>query len=156
MTTELRIRNPITGGEKGKKRARFDLIPPHALIQVAEHYGKGAEKYEDRNWERGYEWSLSFAAMQRHAWAFWTGEDYDPETATHHLAAVVFHAFALMTFGVTHPELDDRTIFAIDSDMEEWEWEEQYLRFLDARERGDTYEDALEWDEWVDIGEAGA
>lgn len=106
--TEQRIVNATTGGEKGQKLARFDLIPVGPLTQVATHYGVGAEKYADRNWERGVDWSLNYAAMQRHANAFWSGEDRDPETGTPHLAAVVFHAFALMEYAATHPELDDR------------------------------------------------
>lgn len=106
--TETRVTNPTTGGEKGSKLARYDLLPAEPLRQVAEHYGRGAAKYADRNWERGYDWSLSFAALQRHAWQFWGGEDLDPETRSHHMAAVVFHALALMEFSATHPELDDR------------------------------------------------
>lgn len=97
-----------TGGEKGVKLARFDLIPALPLRQVAEHYGKGAEKYEARNWERGYEWSKSFGALMRHAWQFWDGEDIDEETGSHHATAVVFHALALLEFTSTHPEFDDR------------------------------------------------
>lgn len=105
---ETRITDPETGGEKGRKLERFDLMPAEPLEAVARHYGIGAEKYEDRNWERGYSWSLSFAAMMRHAWRFWRGEDIDPETGSPHLAAVVFHALALMEFARTHPEKDDR------------------------------------------------
>jgi hypothetical protein len=91
-----------TGGSKGSKRARFDLIPTGALIALAEHYGKGAEKYHPvngrDNWRNGYDWGLSYAAMQRHANAFWSGEDYDPETGSNHLTAVAWHAFTLFTF----------------------------------------------------------
>lgn len=108
MDNETRIVDQDTGGEKGQKLARFDLLPVGPLWQVAEHYGKGARKYAERNWERGYSWSLSFAAMMRHAWQFWRGEDIDEETGSSHLAAVVFHALALMEFGRTHPEKDDR------------------------------------------------
>jgi hypothetical protein len=97
-----------TGGEKGTKLARFDLIPAQALIALAEQYGRGAAKYEDRNWERGYPWSLSFAALMRHAWAFWGGEDVDEESGAHHMAAVAFHALALIEFTRTHPEFDNR------------------------------------------------
>lgn len=97
-----------TGGEKGVKLARFDLLPAGPLRQVAEHYGKGAEKYAARNWERGYEWSKSYAALMRHAWQFWAGEDIDAETGSHHMAAVVFHALALLQFADTHPDFDDR------------------------------------------------
>ncbi|MEU4709473.1 dATP/dGTP diphosphohydrolase domain-containing protein [Nocardia salmonicida] len=97
-----------TGAEKGQKLARFDLVPADALYEVAELYGVGAEKYAERNWEAGYDWSLSFAALMRHAWKFWRGEDIDPETGKHHMACVVFHAFALIVFGRTHPEYDNR------------------------------------------------
>lgn len=102
------VTNPVTGGQKGRKTARFDLIPPGPLFDVATHFGVGATKYQDRNWERGSDWSLMFAAMQRHAWQFWAGEDIDPESGTRHLAAVVFHAVALLEYARTHPELDDR------------------------------------------------
>ena len=105
---ETRAVDPVTGGEKGTKLARFDLIPVVPLEAVATHYGIGATKYEDRNWERGYRWSYSFAAMMRHAWAFWRGEDIDPETGSPHLAAVVFHALALMEYGDTNRANDDR------------------------------------------------
>lgn len=106
--SEVRTVDNETGGEKGTKLARFDLIPPGPLWEVAQHYGRGAKKYDDRNWEKGYNWSLSYAAMQRHANAFWHGEDIDPETGSHHMAAVVFHAFALMEFRDTHQDGDDR------------------------------------------------
>jgi hypothetical protein len=108
LTGEVRVTDPETGGEKGTKLARYDLIPAGPLLQLAEHYGIGARKYADRNWERGYAWSLSFAALQRHAWAFWMGEDTDGETLSHHMAAVAFHAFALMHFGDTDTGTDDR------------------------------------------------
>jgi hypothetical protein len=98
-----------TGGEKGTKLARFDLIPVGPLTELAKHYGRGAQKYEDRNWERGYEWSKSYAAMQRHATAFWGGEDIDPETGTPHIIAAAWHALALCEYMTTHPEFDDRS-----------------------------------------------
>lgn len=106
--TEHRSVDPDTGGVKGVKPARFDLVPAGPMVQVATHYGLGAAKYEDRNWERGYAWSKSYAALQRHAHAFWSGENDDPETGSPHMAAVVFHALALLEFTNTHPSKDDR------------------------------------------------
>lgn len=116
MPEEVRTTNQTTGGQKGVKLERFDLIPVRPLIAVSRLYGFGAEKYAARNWEKGYEWSKSFGALQRHAWAFWGGEDLiqqneagdDPTAGMPHMAAVAFHAFALMEWPVTHPELDDR------------------------------------------------
>lgn len=108
---EVRVKNEETGGEKGRKLARFDLIPVDSLWMVAEHFGAGAAKYEDRNWERGYDWSLSYAAMQRHAMRWWGGEQLDDETGTHHLAAVIFHAMAMMHYDLNddrYGRFDDR------------------------------------------------
>jgi hypothetical protein len=108
LSGEVTITDPVTGGKKGQKPARFDLLPWNALREIAEHYGKGAEKYDDRNWEKGYDWSLSYAALQRHLTAWWQGEDIDAETGSSHLAAVAFHVLALLTFKETHPEKDNR------------------------------------------------
>ena len=105
---EKRIVNPITGGAKGQKLARFDLLPGDSLWALAEHFGKGAEKYEDRNWEKGYDWSLNFAAAQRHMWQWWNGEDIDPETGSSHLIAAAWHMVALYHSTGTHPEFDNR------------------------------------------------
>lgn len=97
-----------TGGQKGAKPARYDLIPPGALELVAKLYGRGAGKYDDHNWRRGYDWSLSFAALNRHLWAFWNGEDMDEEMGLPHMACVIFHAMTLLTYMEEHPEFDDR------------------------------------------------
>lgn len=105
--SEVRVTSE-TGGQKGQKEARYDLLPAVPLRTVAELFGKGAQKYEERNWERGYEWSLSFAALNRHLWQFWNGEDIDEELGKPHLAAVIFHALALLEFSTTHPEFDNR------------------------------------------------
>lgn len=107
MSAEVRSVSS-TGGEKGTKLERYDLIPTGALADLARLYGRGAGKYADNNWMRGYEWSKSYAALQRHANLFWAGEDIDPEMGLPHLAAVAWHAFALMTFMDQHPDFDDR------------------------------------------------
>lgn len=105
--TEVRTTSS-TGGQKGVKIARFDLIPVDALTQLAEHYGRGAEKYDDNQWRKGYEWSKSYAALQRHLNQWWAGEDMDEELQSSHLAAAAWHCFTLMTYAKDHPEFDDR------------------------------------------------
>lgn len=97
-----------TGGEKGTKPERYDLIPVGALAQVAALYGRGAAKYAAHNWRRGYEWSKSYAALQRHATQFWNGEDNDAEMDLPHMASVAFHALALLTFMEEQRGFDDR------------------------------------------------
>lgn len=125
-----------TGGEKGVKLERFDLIPVGPLTELARHYGKGARKYAPHQWRQGYEWSKSYSAIMRHLNAFWAGQDYDvcsndPEgcsqttkdgdeflvifpdtcynhTGSHHMTAVAWHAFTLLEFIERFPQHDDR------------------------------------------------
>lgn len=104
---EVRVTDPVSGGQKGSKLARFSLIPAEFLWALAEHYGLGARKYEDRNWERGYKWSLSIDALERHLNQWKLGENIDQETGSHHLIAVAWHACALFVFGKRGLGTDD-------------------------------------------------
>jgi dATP/dGTP diphosphohydrolase len=70
--------------------------------------GFGAEKYERYNFLRGYPWSWSFDALQRHLLAFWAGEDLDPESGQPHLAHAAWHALALTGFQRRAIGTDDR------------------------------------------------
>lgn len=125
-----------TGGQKGTKLQRFDLIPIGPLTELAEHYGVGASKYAGHQWRNGYEWSKSYSALMRHLTAFWAGFDFDvcsndPDgcarfdtegkpfmairedacfnhTGSHHMAAVAWHSFCLLEFKNSFPEHDDR------------------------------------------------
>jgi hypothetical protein len=112
--TAEKLVTSATGGRKNRKAERYDLIPAEPLRLLAEHFGKGAEKYTtetesgDRNWERGYPMSLNFAALQRHIWQWWAGEDLDKETGTPHTICAAWHALVLTEFLTTHPEFDDR------------------------------------------------
>jgi hypothetical protein len=128
-----------TGGQKGVKDERFDLIPTGPLAELARHYGLGAKKYAEHQWRNGYEWSKSYASIIRHLNAFWGGEDYDVcpasqegcsfvthegepfedyvegvtcynHTGSHHLVAAAWHSFTLLEFKDTHPGHDDRFI----------------------------------------------
>ena len=116
--TEVRVTDPNTGGEKGQKSQRYDLVPWVQMNKVAELYEAGTFKYSDHNWRKSYAWSLSFAALIRHATQFWEGEAYDQETKCHHLSSVVFHALALMDFEENHPESDDRYTTQLKRDIQ--------------------------------------
>jgi hypothetical protein len=96
--SEQIVTDSATGGQKASKLARFSLIPGEFVWALAEHFGKGAEKYADRNWERGYKWSLTVDALERHLNLVKMGEWLDPETGTPHIIAVAWHACALFIF----------------------------------------------------------
>ena len=79
------------------KKARFSLMPLPEMQEVVEVLTKGSEKYADNNWKfveggrvRYYD------AMQRHIFAWWNGEQLDPETGKSHLAHAMCNALFLM------------------------------------------------------------
>jgi len=97
-----------TGRKDDGGKLRYDLIPARPLGELARVYTIGAKKYADRNWEKGLQWGRVFAAMMRHAWAWWSGQTYDPLDGQHHLASVAWCALALIEYEETNRALDDR------------------------------------------------
>lgn len=102
------MNQPTESRKDDDGKLRYDLLPIGPLAEVAKVYTIGARKYADRNWERGLRWGRVYAALQRHANAWWRGEKLDQQDGQHHLASVVWCALALMEYENAHPELDDR------------------------------------------------
>ena len=105
---EVVVTDPETGGQKGMKQAQLGAIDPEALYTLAKVAGLGTSKYSRNNYRRGYAWSLSYDAAQRHMMRFWAGEDIDPESGLPHVAHAAWHMLALLTFQREHPSFDDR------------------------------------------------
>ena len=111
--------NKLTEGTKlDGGKARIELIPSEFLFAVATILTFGAEKYEERNWEKGMSWGRVFGAAMRHLWAWWGGKgpttvnfmfgDFDEETGHSHL----WHAATCICFLIAYEErfvgVDDR------------------------------------------------
>ena len=79
-------------------KPRFDLITPEFLEDISKVLTYGATKYEPYNWAKGMNWSRVFGAMMRHMWAWWKGDDTDPETGFSHLA----HASCCLMFLISY------------------------------------------------------
>ena len=92
------VQDDATGGQKGQKISRFDLIPPEVEDEFARVYGMGAIKYSDLNYLKGYPWRLSIGAAERHINLWKRGESYDAESGLHHLAHAMWHMATLMMF----------------------------------------------------------
>jgi hypothetical protein len=80
------------------------LIPPEILVEIAEIFAFGAEKYGENNWRddggsTGF--GRTYSSIQRHLNSFWQGEDIDPESGKNHLVHALIHQ-------LEHPEMDDR------------------------------------------------
>lgn len=118
IRTETRV-TAATGGEKCQKPQQVHQIPPDFLLGLGEVYATAqATKYPDvapgrPNWSKGYPWSLSYSALQRHLAAFWKGEYHDPDDGLPHLLHAAWHCATLFTWheeGIA-PECDDRPAY---------------------------------------------
>lgn len=81
----MAVREPTAG------KGRYDLITPFGIRRLAEWYELGAQKYADRNWEKGMPFSRYVDSAKRHLDKFVMGmEDED------HLAAAAWNILAIM------------------------------------------------------------
>jgi hypothetical protein len=108
--------------EEGKKfdggKLRYDLIPPEALKSLVEIYTYGANKYGERNWEKGILYSRIYAAVMRHLQDWFMGEEYDRESGLHHLSHATWGLFTLRAYVDREMlEFDDRMKF---SEYNQW------------------------------------
>ena len=109
----------ITEGTKlDTGKARIDLIAPEMLFGLGEILAFGAEKYGERNWEKGMAWGRLFAALMRHLWAWWAGKtptkenfafgEFDIETGRSHLWHASCCLMMLVAFECRGHGKDDR------------------------------------------------
>lgn len=96
----------------GKKfdggKAPMELLSHKALLQIAEVFGHGAEKYGRFNYKNGLDWGRVIGAAYRHLGAFNSGEDTDPESGYSHVAHLGCCVIMLLDYISSHPELDNR------------------------------------------------
>ena len=84
---------------EGKKfdggKARMDLLPPNAIMEVARVLAFGAEKYDAENWRKLEDLQNRYTgASLRHVFAHMNKERLDEETHLSHLA----HAICCLLF----------------------------------------------------------
>ena len=99
----------VSGTKHDKEKLdRFDLIPPDILLELAELYGMGAKKYDDRNWQKGFKWGRVVRALLSHLTRWLMGEKHDKEDGQRHLISVIWCAIALAWFEKHNIGEDDR------------------------------------------------
>lgn len=88
----------------------FHLLPFDALEEVAKVLAMGAQKYGERNWEKGLPFSQTFSAQQRHMKLFFQDrKDYDVESGLLHTAHIACRALFLLAYQLREIEgIDDR------------------------------------------------
>jgi hypothetical protein len=93
-------------------KVRVDLLPIDPMMQVANVFGFGAKKYFANSYRQGetVAWSRTYGSIIRHLFAFWKGEDTDPESGLPHLAHAGTQLFILMEHAAHNKDKDDRFV----------------------------------------------
>tara|TARA_R110000851_G_scaffold153833_2_gene295855 strand:- start:610 stop:945 length:336 start_codon:yes stop_codon:yes gene_type:complete len=100
-----------TGNRYNVGKAKFSLIPPLGLKEIANVATMGAEKYDDWNWLKGLPVTTYLDSMQRHIHAFSIGQTNDEESGYPHMAHAAWNAMAIIDTMAVHPKLDDRPTY---------------------------------------------
>jgi len=98
----------MAGIKHDKGKARWDLIPWDGLEEIVNVMTFGADKYGDRNWEKGLGYSRVWAAAIRHMWKWFHGEAVDSETGLSHLAHAGCCLLFLLAYERRGNGIDDR------------------------------------------------
>lgn len=69
-------------------KVEMHLLPTDAIEEITKVLMFGANKYAPNNWKAngGFSYSRVFNSTIRHMFAWWRGEDKDPESGLSHLA----------------------------------------------------------------------
>ena len=108
-TSEVLKVDPKTGGVKASKPAQLGTnLDPLALLVLGEVGPMGAQKYAPWNYLNGFDWALSYNALQRHVNLFWAGEDTDDESGIRHMAHAAWQSLCLVSFDLRKLGTDSR------------------------------------------------
>lgn len=83
-------------------KGRMDLMPWEALIEVSKHCEAGAEKYGERNCEKGIPIHSLIDSAFRHLAKYTIGMDDEP-----HLRAAAWNILFALYMELVHPEMQD-------------------------------------------------
>lgn len=106
MTKDIKI--ATEGVKNDQDKIRMDLLPGDVIVEIAKILTFGSRKYADRNWEKGFNWSRVYGALQRHLTLWFHGQDTDEETGKSHLAHAGCCLFFLLAFVLRGVGKDDR------------------------------------------------
>ena len=89
-------------------KSGVDQIPIDVLIEWGQVYTFGAKKYGRDNWKLGTDYHEFYGSALRHLFAFWGGEDIDPESGLSHLAHALWNIAAIRHYQNKGLGTDDR------------------------------------------------
>jgi hypothetical protein len=99
--------NPKAG--VGRMKPPVGLVPPVAILNIAQAFRDGAAKYGPYNWRKDPVSITTYLdAMYRHIMAYQDGEERSQDADVHHLAHVAACACILMDAASLGVLVDDR------------------------------------------------
>lgn len=108
-TNLMKTPQKTSGGIKhDQAKPPMDLIPYEALEEIAKVLAAGEKKYGTANWTSGIEMRRLLSAAMRHIGQFNSGEDFDEETETLHLANAATNLMFAIWMYSHRPDLDNR------------------------------------------------
>ena len=89
-------------------KSGVDQIPVDVLLEWGQVYTFGAKKYGRDNWRKGTDWHEFYGSVLRHLFAFWGGEDIDPESGQSHIVQGIWNLGTLRYYQLHDLGKDDR------------------------------------------------
>ena len=89
-------------------KSGVDQIPVETLLEWGQVFTMGAKKYGRDNWKSGTDWHEFYGSALRHMFAFWKGEDNDPESGLSHLAHALWNIGAIRYYQIHELGEDSR------------------------------------------------
>lgn len=95
----------------GIKKAPLSTLSGPVLFELGNGMLEGAMKYGRHNYRSmGVSASVYFDAAQRHLWAWWEGEDIDPDSGLSHVAKAMTSLLVLRDSMIKGNWKDDRPL----------------------------------------------
>lgn len=93
----------------GDSKVPLWIVPVRAIILCAKVLWHGAVKYGPFNWRKEpISYTTYMAAIQRHLFAWYDGEEIDPESGLPHMAHVMSNAALFLDAQTCGQAIDDR------------------------------------------------
>jgi len=97
------------GAKWDAEKVDYSHLPSKAIEEILKVYMGGAKKYGRGNYKKGVSYSRVFSAAMRHLWAWWRGEETDPESGLSHLAHCAWNVITLLEYTKgSYKKFDDR------------------------------------------------
>lgn len=108
MTTTNTTECLTEGVKHDQGKTPLELLAFDALEEIGKVLAFGKAKYAPRNWENGMDWGRVYGALLRHLFAWWRGQENDPETGLSHLAHAGCCVMFLLAYSLRSVGKDDR------------------------------------------------